>query len=112
VGYITSLESPYDMPTDFAEIVIPPMVHIGAEYYNTDPNRSHQPVLNLLFCVYWIQLFQPETHGKLISAIATRKLPAAFLTAGVGDVPMEMPTQVLKEWAVSPMKLDEAVALG
>jgi len=112
VGYITSNESPYDMPTDFAEIVIPPMVHIGAEYYNTDTARSHRPVLNLLFCVYWMQILQPDVHGKLISSIAARKLPAAFLTAGVGDEPMSVPTQVMREWAAKPMKLDEAITLG
>ena len=112
VGYVSSLESPYECPTDFAEIVIPPMVHVGAEYYNTDPARSHQPVLNLLFCVYWLQLLDPDKHGQLIGAIATRKIPATFLTTGVGDTPLDLPTSVLREWAVEPLSLDEASTLG
>jgi len=115
IGYITSNESPYENPTDFLELVIPPMVHISAMYYNTDSSKSYQPVLNLLFCIYWLQLFSVDKHAKLISSIATRKIPAAFLTAGFADVPLSAPSSVVSEWkemGVRPMSLDKASSLG
>ena len=112
VGYISYHESPYDTPTDFIEIVIPPLTHIAAEYYNKDPDRAHQPVLNLLFALYWFQPLNPSVHGKLISDIAARRVPAAFFTVGFGDTPLEMGSTLEREWGVRAMSLDDALRLG
>ena len=113
IGYINSEVSPYGDPTDYAELVIPPRVHIGAEYYNTDSERSHQPVLDLYFCLYKVQIFNPdkETHRKIISDIAARRVPAAFLIAGCGDAVLEMGSQLMRDWNVTPLSLDEAIEL-
>jgi hypothetical protein len=112
-GYINSELSPYGEPTDFVELVIPPKVHIGAEYYNKDPERSHQPVLDLYFCVYWVQVFKPdvEKHRKLIGDIAARRVPATFLMAGAGELPLEMGATLMRDWDVRPLSLDEAIEL-
>lgn len=112
VAYVNSLVSPYEEPTDFVEYVIPPLIHMGAEYYNKDPNRSHQPVLNLLFCVYWFQVLNPATHAVLISKIAAREVPAAFFTVGFGDKPLEMGGDLKKDWKITPISLEKALSLG
>jgi len=111
-GYVSSLESPYEQPTDFIEYVIPPRQKIGFEFYNKDPDRNHQPVLNILFACYWFQVLQPKKHGKLIRKIATREVPAAFLTVGFGNEPIEMGDILATDWNIMPMRLDEASELG
>lgn len=112
LGYVSSNESPYEEPTDFIEYVIPPLQKIGFEFYNKDLNRAHQPILNILFAVYWLQILKPRMHGKLISKIASRDVPAAFLTVGFGDTPIELGDILMRDWDVKPLSLDEAIALG
>lgn len=113
-AYFSERESPYDEPTDWAEMVIPPLKDVGFEFYNADPDRAHQPVLNLLFAVYWFQLLDPgrESHARLIGRIARREVPAAFFTVGFGDAPAEMGDKLRQEWGAKPMSLDEAASLG
>jgi len=111
-GYVNSLYSPYETPTDFVEYVIPPLQHLGAEYYNTDPNLNLRPVMHLLFAVYWFQILKPSTHRSLIGKIATREVPAAFLTVGWGKKPVEMGGILKDDWKVEPISLEEAATLG
>jgi len=114
-GYINSLNSPYEQPTDWVEVVIPPGMHLSAEFYNKDPDRTIRPVLNILFALYWVELFKPETHPDLIANIAARRYEgakAAFLTVGFGDYPENMGDILMKDWGVRPMSLDEARALS
>jgi len=114
-GYINSLNSPYEQPTDWVEVVIPPGMHLSAEFYNKDPDRTIRPVLNILFALYWVELFKPETHPDLIANIAARRYEgakAAFLTVGFGDYPENMGSTLIEDWKVRPMTLDEARALG
>jgi hypothetical protein len=108
LGYVDELNSPYEDPTDHVEIVIPPMVHAGAEYYNTDLTRIHQPVLHLYFALYWVQLFTKDKNGTIIRKIANREVPAAFLTVGFGDVPYELGDKLKEAWKVQPISLEEA----
>lgn len=109
LGYLNSLNSPYEEPTDHIEIVIPPGLHIGCEYYNKDSDRAHQPVMNLLFALYWVQIFTKERHTNLIRRIALREIPAAFLMVGFGDTPQDMGSDLQKEWNAKPVSLDEAI---
>lgn len=112
LGYVNSLKSPYEEPTDAVEYVIPPKLHIGAEYFNKDTRRAHNPVMNLLFSVYWFQTFTRAQHPHLIAAIAKRMVPAAFLTVGFGDLPQELGSDLAEDWKVEPMSLDEAAVLA
>jgi len=112
VGYVNSLKSPYEEPTDFFEYVIPPKLHIGAEYYNKDDALAHNPVMNLLFCVYWFEALTKTKHPALIRAIAARTTPAAFFTVGFGDLPQELGNALREDWKVEPMRLSEALTLG
>ena len=107
LGYVNSLISPYDKPTDHVEIVIVPGLHLAAEYYNKDAARAHQPVMNLLFALYWAQMFTTVRHAPLIRRIALREVPATFLTVGFGDQPQDI-DDLEEEWGVTPMSLDEA----
>ena len=112
ISDINEMVSPYEQPTDYHEIIIPPLTHISAEYYNQDDARNHNPVLNILFCLYWAQIFKPGQHDSLISNIALRKVPATYFTVGFGDHPHDMGPQMIKDWDINPMTLDEASVLG
>lgn len=112
ISPLRSQVSPYEVPTDYHECVIQPLQHIAAEFYNKDADRNHQPVLNILFCLYWAEIFQATTHADLIANIASRLYPSTFLTVGFGDQPHEMGPQTERDWCATPMALDEAMALG
>jgi len=112
LGYVNSLLSPYDEPTDFVEYVIPPLQHLSAEYYNKDSLRSHQPVLNLLFSVYWFEVLTKDRYATLIGKIARRDVPASFLTVGFGDSPLDMGETLKKDWKAELFSLGEASTLG
>jgi len=114
-GYYSGHESPYDEPTDFMEYVIRPGTHIGHEFYNLD-NRTHNPVANILFALYHLQLFKPALtgvapHNRIIRDIALRHVPAAFLTVGFTSHPLDLGDTVIKDWDAVPITLDEAQAL-
>jgi len=112
VGYISRERSPYEEPTDWVEWTIPPRTHFGVEYYNEDDDRSHNPVLNLLFSLYHFQPLSPEQEvdRRLISSIAARQVPATLLPAGApANLTRIQNTQ--DEWGVKPLELDEAAEL-
>jgi len=112
---LDGLNSPYEQPTDYVEVVIQPTVHIASEYYNRDERRNHNPVINILFALYWVQFYKKATHPTQISDIALRRYEGAratFLKVGFGDHPHDLGPQTIKDWGVEPMDLDEASALG
>jgi len=111
-SYVSEKESPYDNPTDFIEYVIPPKLDISFDFYNTDSSRDAQPVLNLLFALYWFEVLTPERHARLIGKIAAREVPAAYLKVGFGYAPLSMSDVIRKEWRATPMSLEEAIAIG
>lgn len=116
LGYLSGVQSPYERPTDFLEIVIPPKIHVCAEWYNMDYGPgdawNHQPVCNIMFMTYWFQMLNRNTHANLIRKIALREVPAAYFTAGIGDVPLVYGADYEKEWLETTMTLEEAAALG
>ena len=112
ISPLRSQVSPYEVPTDYAEVVIPPLEHIAAEYYNKDPYRNHTPVVNILFCLYWAQMFRADAHPSIIANIASRRYPASFLTVGFGDHPHPIGDDIIADWCVEPLTLDEAISLG
>ena len=115
-GYFNGLVSPYEYPSDFCEIVLPPKIHIGAEYYNreyeVDGLVAHRPTMNLLFSVYWFDALNKDRHARLISKIAKREVPAAFFSIGLGDVPLTYGGDYERHWGVTALSLDEAINLG
>lgn len=108
LGFINSLNSPYDEPTDHAEIVFPPGTDVGAEYYNKDAARPLRPVLHLLFALYWVKFFTKPKNTLMIRRIANREVPATFLTMGFGDTPLDLGETLTKDWGVVPMSLEDA----
>lgn len=114
ISIVNGLNSPYEQPTDFREIVIIPKIHLGCEYYNVNEIRNIQPVLNLLFSLYWVQWFKKDQHATIISNIAMRRYEgkdAMFLTHGFGNQPNDLGPDLKKEWEVEPLSLDEAANL-
>lgn len=108
LGFLDGMYSPYEMPTDWLEMWIPPKTDISLEFYNQD-SKTHQPVLNLMFNQYH---FQPlsvnnDIHRRIIKLIAARQIPAAFAQCG--------PSRGLKTydyadwWKVQPISIDEAL---
>lgn len=115
ISALKSQVSPYEEPTDYHEIVIQPQIHIGAEYYNRDPARHHQPIINLLFALYWCQILKKNTHPTLIADIALKRYEGAdavFLQCGFGDKSNTAGPQLIQDWRETPMSLDEAAMLG
>jgi hypothetical protein len=114
-GYVDSTYSPYDNPTDFIEYVIPPKYHIGFEFFNVDPLYAYQPVLHIYFALYHFQILQPSDkpsiQNRLIRQIASRQVPAAFLTVGYTSDPLPISEQLMREWNAKPITLDEALSL-
>ena len=111
-GFINELNSPYLEPSDWIELVIPPIQHLGCEFYNKDLTRTFQPKLNLQFAVYWFQALTPPVYSNLIRSIAMRQVPAAFLTVGFADTPLDFGSTLQNDWQVTPMSLDDAINLG
>jgi hypothetical protein len=112
LGYVSGEDSPYETPSDWLQIWIPPKIHIGHEWYNDD-TTSHQPVLNLLFSTYWFQVFRPNgppEEQDMIQKMANRRVPCAIGQCG--------PTQNLLQftygsaWGVEPIPLYQATQLG
>jgi hypothetical protein len=123
ISPLNGLNSPYEQPTNYAEIVIQPKIELGCEYYNHDSHRNHQPVLNILFSLYWVQLFTRNTHPHLISDIAMKRYAgekATFLTCGFGEHPHDLGPELMKDWglidkagnSIGCLSLDEAASLG
>jgi len=115
LGFVSGAESPYDEPTDYFEYVIPPKMHVGHEFYNRD-SVAHNPVANILFMLYHIQLFTPQVagvgkHNRIIRDMALRHVPAAFLTVGFTSEPVELGTKVQEDWKATPITLDVAADL-
>lgn len=107
-AYVSGLESPYEEPTDFVEYVIPPKIHISAEFYNRHTEATINPSLNLLFALYFFQVLSPDTPNRsLIGRIARREIPAGFLTTGAGDAPIQG-RKTIKAWDTRALSLDEA----
>lgn len=122
ISPLTGLTSPYEQPTDYQEVVIQPKIELGCEYYNHDEEREHQPVINILFCLYWAQLFTKNSHPTLIADIALKRYrgeKATFLTCGFGDHPHDLGPELAKEWRLVDdegnytgiLSLDEAANL-
>jgi len=114
-AYYSGIESPYDEPTDFMEYIIPPKMHIGHEFYNKD-DRAHNPVANILFALYHVQLFTPTIpgtgpHNRIIRDIALRHIPAAFFTIGFTSEPYSLGVTVIEDWNAVPISLDQAITL-
>lgn len=117
LGYVASQQSPFEQPTDYIEYVIPPHQRIAAEYYNQDDDRDHQPVLHLLFAVYWFQILTLDTHPELVGKIAERRVPSTFLTVGFGDAPESLGQLTSENWGLGSkyekvLSLDEAARGG
>ena len=112
LGYFDELDSPFEEPTDFIEVTIPPQREVEAEFFNVDLLRAHQPRLNILFSVYWFQIWDPEVpeQAKIINDIALQRRRAKFLTVGFADMPIDAGTKLLKDWGAKPITLDVAMA--
>lgn len=118
LGFINYENSPIEVPTDHCEVVIPPLEHLGAEFYNQEvatlplTSRHFQPVINILFSLYFCQIFRPETQPDIIADMANGRKAAAFLTVGFGDQAHEFGDQLESDWKIEAMSLDDACNLG
>jgi len=113
IARLNGINSPYEQPTDFQEVVIMPRTHIGCEYYNKDSRRAHQPIVNIDFALYWFEVLTCQEHSDLIRQISSRAVPCTFLTVGFGNLAHDHGTlgDVSKwgqgDWGFVPMTLDE-----
>jgi len=115
LGYISYENSPFEIPTDAVECVIPPLEHLGAEFYNQETTpapvgiRNTQPVVHIDFCLYFIQIFRPGTHPELIADMASGKKKCRFLTVGFGDQCHDFGDQLEADWRIEPQGIEESM---
>lgn len=112
LGFLSSVNSPKDNPTDHVEIVIPPLYHLGIELYNHDPVDSHQPILGVCFALYFCQMYKPGIHDDIIAEMANDRRACKFLTVGFGDNAMVWDTQYGEDWRVKPLPLSSVESMG
>lgn len=112
MGYIDTATSPYSAPTDQVTCVIPPLMHVGCEFYNTDDFDSHRPIVHILACLYQMQIYKVDKHPDLIADIASGRKGASFLNVGFGDHSENFDPILMKDWGIDPISLEEAQNLG
>jgi hypothetical protein len=113
-AYFDGTQSPYESPTDFRELVIPPKLHLSFVFASPGDYPPTIPRLNLLFAYYNCQFFNPNGRAyerKLISGIASRSIPADYLTMGAAERPLSY-GKVMPVYKVNPIDLETAASLG
>lgn len=107
--------STYERPTEAAELIIPPQMEVGFEWY--DPGQyDAEPTLKLMFMLYKLQIFKPNKTQRtwenlMCKLMAQRRVPSEFRTCGDIEDPADLPETTMKAWDVTPISLDEATKL-
>lgn len=55
----TGILSPYDIPTNYRELWIPPQTKVAVQFYNDHETEVISPALNLMFEVMWLENLNP-----------------------------------------------------
>lgn len=111
-SYIDGYISPFENPSELAEIFVPPKTHIEFQLYNPE-DYTVRPALNIYGMIYKLQLLDPngsEYERKLIRKMAERSIPSAFATLGDPDNLLSY-SHLRDAWEVEPITLSEAVVL-
>lgn len=107
--------SPYERPTEAAELIIPPNMDVGFEWY--DPGQyDDEPTLKLMFMMYELQILKPNKNAKtwenlIIKLMAQKRIRAKFRTCGDIEHPANLPDKTKKDWGVELISMDEATKL-
>jgi len=113
-AYFDGVDSPFEEPTDYRELVIIPRLHLSFVFYNPGEDSPTQPLLNLRFCLYNIQQFNPAGspyERALIGRIARRDTPASFLTAGSAESPIPF-QKAATAYPYGVIDIDAAAQIG
>jgi hypothetical protein len=100
-GYVNGQDSPFEQPTQDAELFIPPEVHLSFDFYNTDNNDDRQPVLNLRFREYDVNILNPDNSRDkrvITDRIMTPGSPVPIAPAGA--ISSKMSFNLEREWGV------------
>lgn len=81
-GFIDGDVSPYENPTDAAELYIPPDVHLDFDFYNPKQDRSIQPRLNIRAREYFVTPIDPERNKDEVRRIVSPGSPMPVAPAG------------------------------
>lgn len=109
-GSMDGIQSPYDAPTDYRELFIPPTIHITVNFYNPD-STAHEPLLNIKAKLYYLDILKPSipAHRELIKAMVERKIDASFEVCGDPQNPMMFLDTYRDKWEVEPVSLKEVL---
>lgn len=99
-GFIDGELSPYENPTDAAELYIPPDVHLDFDFYNPDQNDSVDPRLNIRAREYIVRTLQPKRNSDTIRRIMSPGSPMPVAPAGSPDSQFRASSG---EWDVEPI---------
>lgn len=114
---IDGIMSPYENPSNYRPIWIPPMTEITAEFYNDHPTETWRPVINLMFQLLHMENLNPvgmDYEAELCKKMAQGKVAFTFAPMGPSRHLRDYP---LSDWLysdgarVEPVK-KHAVARG
>lgn len=102
--------SPYERPTEAAELIIPPNMEVGFEWY--DPGQyDAEPTLKLMFMMYELQILRPNSRKRtwenlIIKLMAQKRIRAKFRTCGDVEHPADLPDNTKKDWGEEHLPLN------
>jgi len=85
------------------ELLIPPNVTLAFDFYNPDPNTSHEPILNIQIRHYTIDALNPNNNADLnaIRKIVQPGSPMPIYPAG--GINQKVTYNLSNDWGVSPL---------
>lgn len=101
-GFIDGNDSPYDMPTEAEELVIPPGVHLDFDFYNPDLGDIERPVLNIMMREYNVTVLDPASNQDKVERSLSPGSPIPTYPVGSMDNQKDIGT-LASEWDVEPI---------
>ena len=107
-GFVTSIESPYNTPTDITEMIFPFKVDAAFGFVNMDVERIHFPVLNVEMAKYRFDTYDPKSSEDrfCIGKMARGQMAVYPFVIGNIEAPMSYPLSA--HWGIEPVPLKDA----
>lgn len=110
-GYVDGEDSPYDVPTEAEELVIPPGRHIDFAFYNPNQDEAKQPVLNIRMRKYNVEPIDPNRRTETARRVLSPGSPMPTYPVGGMNAKDSM-GNLAREWDVSPVTRERIMGGG
>ena len=104
-GYVDGNDTPYSMPTDAEELMIPPGHHLDFSFYNPDQTKSHKPILNIFIREYDVSIIDPSENLNMVQRVVSPGSPMPTYPVGSNDNQSRIGT-LAEEWGVRPVEAE------